>query len=155
MALFGQQYGSSRQGISLIPPVIKSIIVANLAVYLFQLLFGSISFGSFSVDDLLIGFGALWPVDYSSEAFLNFGAGVFWPHQLLTYQFLHGGFFHLFLNMFMLWMFGAEIERRMGSRSFFVFYLLSGVGAGILHISMMPICWILNWSAWRFQTTYI
>jgi membrane associated rhomboid family serine protease len=52
--------------------------------------------------------------------------------QFVTYMFLHGGFWHLFLNMFILWMFGSEIERYWGSRTFLKYYFITGVGAGLL-----------------------
>ncbi|MBM3791488.1 MAG: rhomboid family intramembrane serine protease, partial [Acidobacteria bacterium] len=51
--------------------------------------------------------------------------------QFLTYMFLHGGFFHIFFNMFALFMFGGDLERRWGSRSFLYYYLITGVGAGL------------------------
>jgi membrane associated rhomboid family serine protease len=52
--------------------------------------------------------------------------------QLFTYMFLHGSFFHLLFNMFTLWMFGCEIERSWGSKEFLKYYIITGVGAGIL-----------------------
>ena len=52
-------------------------------------------------------------------------------YQLLTYGFLHAGFFHLFFNMLMLWMFGSMLESAWGSRRFWEFFLVGIVGAGI------------------------
>ena len=52
-------------------------------------------------------------------------------YQLLTYGFLHAGFFHLFFNMLMLWMFGSMLESAWGSRRFMEFFLVGIVGAGI------------------------
>jgi hypothetical protein len=49
-------------------------------------------------------------------------------------MFLHGGFFHLLFNMFVLWMFGSEIEGMWGSREFMRFYFFTGVGAGVLTV---------------------
>lgn len=51
--------------------------------------------------------------------------------QLLTYMFMHGGFEHIFFNMFALWMFGCLIEQTWGPRRFLVYYLLCGIGAGL------------------------
>jgi membrane associated rhomboid family serine protease len=64
-----------------------------------------------------------------------------WLWQLVTYAFLHdpGGIFHVGFNMFMLWMFGRELERRWGTASFLQFYLLCAVGAGICHAAVMAI----------------
>lgn len=59
---------------------------------------------------------ALWPV----------GSGLFWPWQVLSYAFLHGGLLHLFFNMLGLWMFGSELERLWGERRYLQF-LLAGV----------------------------
>src|SRR3954471_6979538 len=47
----------------------------------------------------------------------------FWIWQVVTYMFLHGGLFHIVFNMLALWMFGAELERLWGTRSFMRFYL--------------------------------
>jgi len=60
--------------------------------------------------------------------------------QLATYMFLHSGVFHILFNMLALWMFGAELERRWGTRYFLKFYFVTGIGAGILTVlfSMLP-----------------
>lgn len=61
-----------------------------------------------------------------------FLASNFSLYQLVTYMFLHGGFTHLFFNMFALWMFGCVIERVWGSRRFLFYYIVCGVGAGLM-----------------------
>lgn len=54
--------------------------------------------------------------------------------QFFTYMFLHsGGVFHILFNMFILWMFGSELERHWGSKLFLSYYLFSGIGAGLLY----------------------
>ena len=53
-------------------------------------------------------------------------------YQPMTYMFLHGGVGHIFFNMFALWMFGTEIERSWGSRTFGKFYLIAGVAGAVL-----------------------
>ena len=58
--------------------------------------------------------------------------------QPLTYMFMHGGWAHVAFNMFTLWMFGRFIERDMGSRRFFAYYMVCGVGAGLIQ---MVVCW--------------
>lgn len=58
----------------------------------------------------------------------------FQPWQLLTYGFLHGDFMHLLFNMFMLWMFGRELEQIMGVQRFVIYYLTCVVGAGIVQL---------------------
>ncbi|MDR0186632.1 rhomboid family intramembrane serine protease [Prevotella brunnea] len=51
--------------------------------------------------------------------------------QLFTYMFMHGGFMHILMNMFMLWMFGMVVENVWGPKKFLFYYLICGVGAGI------------------------
>ncbi len=107
------------------PPVIKWLLIINVAVFAL----GSISMGTYLsgepklLQHILYEYGALWP--FSSEFFR--------PWQYLTTMFLHGTFQHLFFNMFVLWMFGFEIENLWGSKRFLVFYILSGLGASALH----------------------
>ncbi len=54
--------------------------------------------------------------------------------RLVTYLFVHGGIWHLLVNMFTLWMFGAGLERDWGTRQFLKYYFLCGVGAGICDV---------------------
>ncbi|MDT8368235.1 MAG: rhomboid family intramembrane serine protease [Longimicrobiales bacterium] len=60
------------------------------------------------------------------------------PWGVLTYIFVHGGFWHLAINMLMLFFFGTPLEGRWGSREFLRFYLVSGLGGAILSILFMP-----------------
>lgn len=57
-----------------------------------------------------------------------------WP--IFTYMFLHSqsDLFHLLFNMFVLWMFGCEVERTLGAREFIKYYLICGIGAGLVHM---------------------
>ncbi len=68
----------------------------------------------------------LWPFGEPNSPF------AVW--QLLTYGFLHGDVMHLAFNMFMLWMFGKELEVQMGSQRFLIYYLTGIVGAGIVQL---------------------
>ncbi len=52
--------------------------------------------------------------------------------QLFTYMFMHGGFTHLFFNMFAVWMFGRILEQVWGPKRFLFYYILCGVGAGVI-----------------------
>jgi membrane associated rhomboid family serine protease len=67
---------------------------------------------------------ALWPA----------GSGFFAPWQLLTYGFLHGGFNHLFFNMFAIWMFGTPLEQAWGGKRFTMYYLACVLGAGVIQL---------------------
>ena len=64
-----------------------------------------------------------------------------WLWQPLTYMFLHGGVFHILFNMLAVWMFGTELERIWGTRRFVRFYLVTGVGAGVVTVvfSLLPL----------------
>lgn len=60
----------------------------------------------------------------------------FYLWELVTYLFLHGGWFHIIFNMFALWMFGSDLEVLWGGKRFLFYYFLTGVGAGILDVTL-------------------
>lgn len=113
-------------GFSFFPPVIKNLLIINGIMFFIKIIAQNIVVGGTLLDNYITGFLGLIP--FSNE-YLSF-----WPWQLVTYQFLHGDFGHIFFNMLMLWMFGMEIENIMGSRKFLVFYLLAGIGGGLLQL---------------------
>jgi len=124
-------------GFSFFPPVIKNLLIINVAVFFVQILGGQIAVGNgLSVENIIIKYFALIPIDGLGNEFIQWS---FYPWQLITYQFLHGGFGHVFFNMFALWMFGMEIENSWGSKKFLYYYLLSGVGAGLCHLFLSPL----------------
>jgi len=104
--------------VTAIPPMIKWLLIANGLGFLAQM---------YAMRPMLIHF-ALWPVDG------GYGAPAFQVWQLLTYGFLHGGFGHLFFNMFGLWMFGRVVEQVWGQQRFLVYYLVCVVGAGFTQL---------------------
>lgn len=122
------QFTSPYQRPQFFPPVIKWLLILNVGIFLIGMLkIGTYADGSpMLLDHLFLQHGALWPLN--SEYFR--------PWQYITTMFLHGGFLHVGLNMFILWMFGMEIENLWGSKRFLVYYLLSGIGASILHSLM-------------------
>lgn len=61
-----------------------------------------------------------------------------WIWQPITYQFLHGNFLHLFFNMFLLWFLGRRLEEIWGSFEFLRYYLICGIGAGIVSALVSP-----------------
>ena len=65
-----------------------------------------------------------------------FQASDFKPYQFVTYIFMHGGFFHLFLNMFALFMFGATLENAWGPKRFLIFYIFTGLGAALTQLTI-------------------
>jgi len=122
------QFGQGRMGA--FPPVIKFLLASNVIVFIIQSLFlQGMTFGGLPVDQVVMENFALWPA----------GSGYFYPWQLLSYQFMHGGISHLLFNMLALWMFGVELEYIWGSRKFATYYILAGVTAGVVHLVVTPI----------------
>lgn len=127
-------YGFRR--FSLFPPVIKTIMLINVVIFIVQHLMLSVfTIGGVPFDRIIIHYFALQPFFDGSDIIPN-NAFYFW--QLLTYQFLHANFWHIFFNMFVLWMFGTELEDEWGQGNFLAFYILSGIGAGITHLIVSP-----------------
>ncbi|MDO4695165.1 rhomboid family intramembrane serine protease [Porphyromonas sp.] len=110
---------------SSIPKVTKNLIIINVIAYL-----ASLALPRVGIDVLnLLG------MHY-------YGADAFSIYQMLTYMFLHStsGFGHLFFNMFALYMFGGLLERVWGAKRFLIYYIITGVGAGIIQ----QIVWALT-----------
>jgi len=123
-------------GFTFFPPVIKWLLIINFVVFFLQQIVMGIMFGNIPGWYVLNHYFALNPI----VGFDRFGEPFnFQIWQLITYQFMHGGFSHIFFNMLMLWMFGMEIENIWGSRKFLAFYLISGIGAGLVQILFSPI----------------
>ncbi|MHC4860819.1 MAG: rhomboid family intramembrane serine protease, partial [Planctomycetota bacterium] len=74
------------------------------------------------------------PVDGGLGMVPEHVVGKFFVWQIVTSMFLHGGLFHLFFNMFVLWMFGAHVERRLGPKTFYRFYFGAGILSGIAYV---------------------
>jgi len=113
-----QQY--SPQGFSYLPPVVKNLLILNglffLATIAFQQAFGM---------DITSYLGLRYP-----------GSQAFRPYQFITYMFLHGGVSHILFNMFALWMFGYMLENIWGSKRFLIYYLITGIGAALVHYAI-------------------
>lgn len=123
-------------GFSFFPPMIKNLLMINIGVFFLQMIFDNITFGGVPGGYILNHYFALNPLDGVDRFGISFNFQIW---QLITYQFMHGDFMHIFFNMLMLWMFGNEIENVMGSRKFILFYLISGIGAGLLQLFVSPI----------------
>lgn len=116
-------------GFSYFPPVIKNLLIANAAVFFLQYFV----FAAFQhADNLILKYFALQPL-FTDNPLYPYS---FYIWQFVTYQFLHGGFSHIFFNMFALWMFGMEIENTWGSKRFLIFYLLCGVGGAVAQLTI-------------------
>lgn len=107
-------------GYSLLPPVVKNLLIINGLFFLGTYAFSTLGF------DLVKILGLFVP---QSEYFR--------PHQLVSYIFMHGSMEHIFFNMFALWMFGNSLENYWGGRRFLVYYMLTGLGAGLIHLGVL------------------
>ena len=116
-----QQY--SPRGFGMLPPVVKNLLIINGLFFLAQLTLKQV----YQID----------LVDYLGMHY--FGSSLFNPAQLVTYMFLHGGFTHIFFNMFALWMFGYTLEHVWGPKRFLTYYFVTGIGAALVH---MVVLWI-------------
>ena len=98
----------------------------------------------FVVKNLIIINAIMLVVTMLAEPFMiktfslfYFGSPFFKPFQLITYMFMHGGFWHLFFNMFSLYMFGSVLENVWGPKKFFLYYMITGIGAGLVNELVM------------------
>ena len=93
--------------------VIKVLIIVNTIVFLFRVI-------AKNQLDLAQIFGlsaeTVWPMVW----------------QPVTYMFIHADFFHIFMNMFVLWMFGSEMESLWGREGFIKYYFITGIGSGLV-----------------------
>lgn len=107
------------------PPVVTGLMASCIIVFLMQ---------QMSPGFMLEHF-ALWPAG-EWRVGTPWGAmeSAFAPWQLVSSAFLHGGFFHLFVNMLALWMFGIQIENLWGSRRFLFYYFFCVIGASLIQL---------------------
>lgn len=110
-----QEYRPSQ--FQILPPVVKNLLIVNGIMYLASVVLES-KFG-YDLADIL---GLHYP---ASE--------YFYPHQFITHLFMHGSFMHIFSNMLGLWMFGNMLENLWGSKRFFTYYFICGLGAAAIH----------------------
>lgn len=96
-----------------ITPIVRNLLIANIGLYFIS------SFMRIDLNEFL--------------SLRNIHSEHFLPFQYFTYMFLHGGTWHLLSNMFGLFIFGPLLEQFWGPKRFLIFYLVTGVGAGILY----------------------
>lgn len=111
-----QQYRPN--SFSVLPLVVKNLLIINALFFLATLVFQN----QFNID-LSDTLGLHYPQ-----------AELFRPWQLVSYMFMHGSFMHLFFNMFALWMFGNTLENLWGSKRFLIYYMITGIGAGVIQM---------------------
>jgi membrane associated rhomboid family serine protease len=103
-----------------LPVGLRGLLFANVVVFLLQ-----IALPYSTLEHIF----ALHPLQ-SGEPF--------WPWQIVSYSFLHGNGFHLFINMWILWMFGNPLETAMGTTRFLLYYFMCVVGAAAAHMFLVP-----------------
>jgi len=100
-------------------PAVKILLIANIAVFLAQLVMP---------PSVVMLFGLVPELVWEH----------FYIWQVFTYQFFHGGLFHILFNMLALWMFGCTLERRWGTEFFLKYYFVTVIGGGILNTLLLP-----------------
>ena len=99
------------------PPVVKNLLLINVIMYVITMITGNFMYENF--------------------ALFYFKSPFFKPFQLVTHMFMHGGFTHIFFNMYTLFIFGGVLERVWGSQKFLLYYFVTGIGAALLHLGVM------------------
>ncbi|MCR5351513.1 MAG: rhomboid family intramembrane serine protease [Bacteroidales bacterium] len=111
-------YDNGRRGgfLSSLPPVTRNLIIINVIVFVASLLNQNFMIGNFALF-------------YPTSPYFHW-----W--QVVTHMFMHGGFWHIFFNMYTLFIFGIVLERIIGSKKFLLFYFVCGLGAVALHLGV-------------------
>ncbi len=122
MSAYRSSYGYRFEISDYFPPAIKSIVIACGAVFVLQMM-SQLAFGRPGWNFWLVWFGLV------PRSVIH---GFLW--QPFTYLFLHGDFLHILFNLLYLCMFGADIERMWGSRRFYGYFFLCGIGAGVINV---------------------
>ena len=114
MSYYQYNGGSGRRGfMSNVPTAVKNIIIINILVMIMTKLNANFMYEYFALF-------------YPTSPFFHW-----W--QPLTHLFMHGGFAHIFFNMYAVYMFGSVLERQWGTKKFLLFYFVSGLGAALIH----------------------
>jgi membrane associated rhomboid family serine protease len=101
------------------PPAVKLLIIANIAVFALSYLVGGKFYDLFGL--------------VSEHVLVDR-----WIWQLVSYLFIHGSFFHLLFNLFALWMFGMPVEKQYGEQGFLKYYFVCGLGAAAASVALSP-----------------
>lgn len=105
--------------LSNIPEVVKNLLIINVIMLLATMVMES---RGISLNNML--------------GIHHYTSPEFKPYQLVTYMFMHGGFTHLFFNMFALYMFGRVLETVWGPKRFLLYYMVTGIGAAIVNMAV-------------------
>ena len=103
-------------------PAVKVILIINVVFYILTYWVTPL-FPLGGYPDWFLNFNALHPIGHNG----------FVPWQYITYMFMHGGWWHLFFNMWSLMIFGNAVEQQVGTKRFWIYYLLCGVGSALVN----------------------
>ena len=128
-------YSYNRGGFfSNIPVATKNIIIINILIMIMTSLNGDFMYEKFALF-------------YPTSPFFHW-----W--QPVTHMFMHGGFWHLFFNMYTLYIFGRVLEERWGAKKFLVFYFVTGLGAALVHTGVEWLQ-VLHWMNQVAEGSYV
>src|SRR4030042_4026939 len=109
------------------PVVNNAIIVINVLIYLIELSRGD------GLNQFIFNYG-LVPARYSLPEIGIYFSPVQQVFALFSFMFVHGGFWHLLGNMWSLYIFGDNVEDRLGHARYLIFYILCGLASGVFHL---------------------
>ncbi|MBN1182978.1 MAG: rhomboid family intramembrane serine protease [Bacteroidales bacterium] len=110
------QYRPNR--FAILPPVVKNLLIINILFFLATVALQKAY--NYDLTDIL--------------GLHYFKSSKFMPFQYITYMFMHGSLGHIFFNMFALWMFGNVLENVWGGKRFLFYYIVTGIGAGLVQL---------------------
>ena len=112
-----------------LPTMTKNLLIINVLCF-----FGTIVARRYGIDlESMFGLHFFLASDFN-------------PIQLITYMFMHANFEHIFFNMFAVWMFGRTLEAVWGPKRFLIYYMICGIGAGLMQELVQYMEYFFAWS---------
>ena len=119
-----------------LPTITKNLLIINVLCF-----FGTIVARRYGVDlESMFGLHFFLASDFN-------------PIQLITYMFMHANFEHIFFNMFAVWMFGRTLEAVWGPKRFLIYYMICGIGAGLMQELVQYMKYFFAWSQYTAVST--
>lgn len=119
-----------------LPTITKNLLIINVLCF-----FGTIVARRYGIDlESMFGLHFFLASDFN-------------PIQLITYMFMHANFEHIFFNMFAVWMFGRTLEAVWGPKRFLIYYMICGIGAGLMQELVQYMEYFFAWSQYTVVST--
>ncbi|CDA76122.1 peptidase S54 family [Bacteroides sp. CAG:530] len=119
-----------------LPTITKNLLIINVLCF-----FGTIVARRYGIDlESMFGLHFFLASDFN-------------PIQLITYMFMHANFEHIFFNMFAVWMFGRTLEAVWGPKRFLIYYMICGIGAGLMQELVQYMEYFFAWSQYTAVST--